>query len=174
MPTESQILSELLTGTDAKLYADPLRSAPSSVYDLQYRTFVIAACLRTIGCSDGGFRKIASNKLRLLQFVAMRPWLLNMVRDWSATRKDPQRSLQSAQSLRRGFLSDGMHDSIVDYLVAAGWLYKQKGQITELLQASGLNKVYDDALKAELFTTERQTIKALDDLVITNDMLEGW
>ncbi len=149
MPTESQILSELLTGTDAKLYADPLRSAPSSVYDLQYRTFVIAACLRTIGCSDGGFRKIASNKLRLLQFVAMRPWLLNMVRD-------------------------GMHDSIVDYLVAAAWLYKQKGQITELLQASGLNKVYDDALKAELFTTERQTIKALDDLVITNDMLEGW
>jgi hypothetical protein len=174
MPTESQILSELLKGTDAKPYANPQRSAPSSIYDMQYRMFVIAACLRTIGRPDGAFRKIASNKLRLLQFVAMRPWLLAMVQDWSSTRKDPQRSLQSSQSLRRGFLSDSVHDGIVDYLVAAGWLYKQKGQIAEPLHASGLTKIHDDAVKAELFTTEQEAIKALDEIVITNDMLEGW
>jgi hypothetical protein len=29
-------------------------------------------------------------------------------------------------------------------------------------------------VKAELFTTEQETIKALDEIVITNDMLEGW
>lgn len=174
MPTESQVLAELLAGTDAKPYANPLRSAPSSLYDLQYRTFVIAACLRIIGRPEGTFRKIASNKLRLLQFVAMRPWLLGMVRNWSATRKDPQQSLQSSQSLRRGFLGDGMHDKLIDYLVAAGQLYKQRGQIAEPLQEGGLTKIYEDALKTGLFTTERETIKSLNEIVITNDMLEGW
>jgi len=174
MPTESQTLSELLDGTDAKPYANPQRSAPSSLYDLQYRSFVIAACLRIIGRPEGTFRKIASNKLRLLQFVAMRPWLIGMVRNWSATRKDPQQSLQSSQSLRRGFLSDGMHDRIIDYLVAAGHLYKKKGQIAEPLQDTGLTKIYEDAVKAGLFMTERETIASLDEIVITNDMLEGW
>lgn len=174
MPTESQILSELLGGTNARPYANPQRSSPSSVYDLQYRTFVIAACLRTIGRPEGNFRKVASNKLRLLQFVAMRPWLVGMVENWSATRKDAQQSLQSSQSLRRGFISDGMHDSIIDYLVAAGLLYKQKGQIAEKLQESGLDSIFDEVVKAGLFTTEQETIRSLSEIVITNDMLEGW
>ena len=91
MPTESQILSELFAGTSAAPYVHPERIAPSTVYDLQYRMFVVAACLRVSGKVEGAFRKISANKLRLLQFVAMRPWLLDVVREWSASRKDRQR-----------------------------------------------------------------------------------
>ena len=174
MPTESQILSELLIGTSAAPYVNPERIAPSTVYDLQYRMFVVAACLRVSGKVEGAFRKISANKLRLLQFVAMRPWLLDVVREWSASRKDRQRSLQSSQSLRRGFLSDGMHDNLIDYLVATGCLFKQKGQIAEPISSMILSDLFDASEKDGLFTTETDAIRELDEIVITNDMLEGW
>jgi hypothetical protein len=174
MPTESQILSELLIGTSAAPYVNPERIAPSTVYDLQYRMFVVAACLRVSGKVEGTFRKISANKLRLLQFVAMRPWLLDVVREWSASRKDRQRSLQSSQSLRRGFLSDGMHDNLIDYLVATGCLFKQKGQIAEPISSVILSDLFDASEKDGLFTTETNAIRELDEIVITNDMLEGW
>ena len=174
MPTESQILSELLAGTSAAPYVHPERIAPSTVYDLQYRMFVVAACLRVSGKVEGAFRKISANKLRLLQFVAMRPWLLDVVREWSASRKDRQRSLQSSQSLRRGFLSDGMHDNIIDYLVATGCLFKQKGQIAEPISSIILSDLFDKSEQDGLFTTETDAIRELNEIVITNDMLEGW
>jgi len=174
MPTESQILSELLAGTSASPYVHPERIAPSTVYDLQYRMFVVAACLRVSVKVEGAFRKISANKLRLLQFVAMRPWLLDVVREWSASRKDRQRSLQSSQSLRRGFLSDGMHDNLIDYLVATGCLFKQKGQIAEPISSVILSDLFDASEKDGLFITETDAIRELDEIVITNDMLEGW
>jgi hypothetical protein len=174
MPTESQILSELLAGTSASPYVHPERIAPSTVYDLQYRMFVVAACLRVSGKVEGAFRKISANKLRLLQFVAMRPWLLDVVREWSASRKDRQRSLQSSQSLRRGFLSDGMHDNLIDYLVATGCLFKQKGQIAEPISSVILSDLFDASEKDGLFITETDAIRELDEIVITNDILEGW
>jgi hypothetical protein len=174
MPTESQILSELLAGTSAAPYVHPERIAPSTVYDLQYRMFVVAACLRVSGKVEGAFRKISANKLRLLQFVAMRPWLLDVVREWSASRKDRQRSLQSSQSLRRGFLSDGMHDNLIDYLVATGCLFKQKGQIAEPISSIILSDLFDKSEQDGLFTTETDAIRELNEIVITNDMLEGW
>ncbi len=129
MPTEAHILSDLLAGTSAAPYANPQRIAPSTFYDLQYRMFVISACLSIGGKLEGVFQRLAGPKMRLLQFIAMRPWLLCVVEEWSASRKDAQRSLQSSQSLRRGFLSDGMHDNVVDYLVASGQLFKQGGQL---------------------------------------------
>jgi hypothetical protein len=174
MPTESQILSELLAGTSAAPYVHPERIAPSTVYDLQYRMFVVAACLRVSGKVEGAFRKISANKLRLLQFVAMRPWLLDVVREWSASRKDRQRSLQSSQSLRRGFLSDGMHDNLIDYLVATGCLFKQKGQIAEPISSVILSELFDKSEQDGLFITETDAIRELNEIVITNDMLEGW
>src|ERR1019366_689729 len=161
MPTESQILSEWLGGTSAAPYVHPERIAPSTVYDLQYRMFVVAACLRVSGKVEAAFRKISANKLRLLQFVAMRPWLLDVVREWSASRKDRQRSLQSSQSLRRGFLSDGMHDNIIDYLVATGCLFKQKGQIAEPISSVILSGLFDTSEKDGLFTTETDAIREL-------------
>jgi hypothetical protein len=174
MPTESQILSELLAGTSAAPYVHPERIAPSTVYDLQYRMFVVAACLRVSGKVEGAFRKISANKLRLLQFVAMRPWLLDVVREWSASRKDRQRSLRSSQSLRRGFLSDRMHDNLIDYLVATGCLFKQKGQIAEPISSIILSDLFDKSEQDGLFTTETDAIRELNEIVITNDMLEGW
>jgi len=174
MPTEAHILSDLLAGTSAAPYANPQRIAPSTFYDLQYRMFIIAACLHVNGKAEAGFQKISAPKLRLFQFIAMRPWLLDVVQEWSASRKDRQRSLQSSQSLRRGFLSDAMHDNVIDYLVASGRLFKQKGQIAAPTPSGTLAKLYDQSENGGLFVAETQTLRKLDELVITNDMLEGW
>ncbi len=174
MPTEIQILSDLLAGTAAAPYANPQRIAPSTFYDLQYRMFIIAACLQVNGKAEAAFQKITAPRLRLFQFIAMRSWLLDVVKEWSASRKDRQRSLQSSQSLRRGFLSDVMHDNVVDYLVASGCLFKQKGQLAAPLSGGMLSTLYDESQKNGLFATELQALRELDELVITNDMLEGW
>lgn len=174
MPTETQILSDLLAGTSAAPYANPQRIAPSTFYDLQYRMFIVAACLHVNGKEEAAFQKISAPKLRLFQFIAMRSWLLDVVREWSASRKDRQRSLQSSQSLRRGFLSDVMHDNVVDYLVASGYLFKQKGQLAAPISSGMLSELYHQSEKDGLFATEIQALRDLDELVITNDMLEGW
>lgn len=174
MPTETQILSDLLAGTSAAPYANPQRIAASTFYDLQYRMFIIAACLHVNGKAEANFQKISAPKLRLFQFIAMRSWLLDVVREWSASRKDRQRSLQSSQSSRRGFLSDVMHDNVVDYLVASGFLFKQKAQLAAPISSGTLSKLYHQSEKDGLFGKEIQTLRQLDELVITNDMLEGW
>jgi hypothetical protein len=97
-----------------------------------------------------------------------------VVQEWSASRKDRQRSLQSSQSLRRGFLSDVMHDNVVDYLVATGSLIKLKGQLAQAIAAGTLSDIYDLSERDGLFTREIEALRELNEIVITNDMLEGW
>ena len=174
MSIELHTLSELLSNSAASPNVHPERIAPSTYYDLQYRTAIIAAAIQISGKTEGAFRKISSARLRLLQFVAIRPWLLETVREWSASRKDRQRSLQSVQSLRRGFLNDAMHDSVIDYLAAAGYIFKQKGQLASPVQGAKLAELFDELEPNHLFVTERHTLLWLNEVVITNDMLEGW
>ena len=96
MPTESNvsILSELLSTSIASPYAKPERLAPSALYDLDYRVCVICACFHSHAKSDEpGFKKINAARLKLLQFIAIRSWLLPVVKEWSESRDDPQRSV---------------------------------------------------------------------------------
>ena len=104
----------------------------------------------------------------------MRPWLLAAVREWSAARKDRHRSLESIQSLRRGFLNDSMHDAVIDYLAASGYIFKQRGDIAFPAQGAALAILFKELETSHLFDPEKDTLLSLDDIVITNDMLEGW
>ena len=104
----------------------------------------------------------------------MRPWLLDAVWEWSAGRNDRQRSLWSVQSLRRGFLNDRMHDAIVDYLVAPGYLFRQKAHLASPLTGHGLFDVVTPLEANRLFETGRRILLSLDEIVITNEMLKGW
>lgn len=174
MSTELHALSELLSNSAASPKIRPERIAPSAYYDLQYRSAIIAAAVHISGKTDGAMRKISSARLRLLQFVAMRPWLFSTVREWSATRNDRQRSLQSVQSLRRGFLNDSMYDAVIDYLVAAGYILKQKGHLASPMPGGKLAELFLELETNNLFEAERATLLSLNEVVITNDMLEGW
>ena len=174
MSTELHALSALLSNSTAFPNLRPERIAPSTYYDLQYRSAVVAATIQINGKTEGAFRKIQSARLRLFQFVAMRPWLLAAVREWSAARKDRRRSLESVQSLRRGFLNDSMHDAVIDYLAAAGYIFKQRGNIAFPAQGAPLARLFDELETNHLFDAEKTTLLSLSEIVITNDMLEGW
>jgi len=165
-------LADLLAG-HAQPIIVPERLAPSAFYDLQYRLFVIAAAFEIHGDSPLGQRRINATRLKLLQFIAMRPWLLSMVRQWSAARNDAQVSFFS-QRLRRGFLGDTMHDNVIGFLVARGILVWSGKFLTAGKVIGQLQELFTDAVGLNLFSTERATLEELKDIRITNDMLEGW
>ena len=80
-------LAELLRASNAPLAVFRDRFARSAFYDPYYRIMVIAAVLGIFGKeSASGKRSIQGSRLKLLQFIGSRPWLLAMVQEWSRTR----------------------------------------------------------------------------------------
>src|SRR5450759_3729322 len=99
-------LASLLEGSKATPLMVPSRLAPSAIYDVEYRTAVIALLFEKFSkpFGIGGHRRISAPKLKLLQFVSFRPWLIPAIREWS--KGEGQGSLGLTQSMRsrRGFL----------------------------------------------------------------------
>ncbi|KAA6461880.1 hypothetical protein DYQ86_09530 [Acidobacteria bacterium AB60] len=169
-------LAALLKESTAKPLIVPARLAPSALYDVEYRTAVIALVFarfaRTIAPST--LRKISAAKLKLMQFVALRPWLLPAIREWSTV--GPHEGLAFAHSIRirRGFLSDTAHDDVVNYLTACRILARQDTQIVEGKHADVLVAIAKSVVEANLFSSELAVINELDGITISNQMLEGW
>jgi hypothetical protein len=173
--TPIHVLTGLLRGAGAEAVLVPERVAPSTVYDLQYRLVVNAyAFEQHAKLYLSGPRRVQSAKQKLVQFVAMRPWLVSVVRDWSKTQHVPQLSMAVSQRLRRGFLGDEMHESVVAFLVAAGALRHDGAHLSAGDNSHILGDWVTAAIDAELFVAERAAIDALGDIKITNAMLEGW
>lgn len=166
-------LAELLAGR-AQLIVAPERLAPSAFYDLRYRMSVIAAAFEIHAKPYGlGQRRLHAGRLKLLQFIACRPWLIDMMREWSAAQSDAQLSIASSQRLRRGFLGDQMHEDVVAFLVARGVLAKIGSHIVSV-NADFLTDLYSVSLEQALFSAERRVLHELLNIQITNAMLEGW
>ena len=169
-----QTLANLLRGSSAKPVIEPTRFAPSTVYDLEYRLVVVACAFDLHSKIDlVKIRRIQAVRLKLLQFVAVRPWLFPIVRDWAANRKEPQLHLLALQSQRRGFLSDETHDRVIDYLEAHDTLRRQKNFLVASSNGTFLSSVAATVDKANLFTEERRVLQNLLNVHIRNSMLEG-
>ena len=166
-------LAELLRASKLPLAVFRDRFARSAFYDPHYRIMVIAAALSIVGKSDvSGTRSIQESRLKLLQFIGSRPWLLTMVQEWSRTRRSGRFSVFSPQRLRRGFLGDTTHDQVVNLLLAHGGLLRAGGKL--ISPATGpLDGLYVMAVNSELFVAERDTLAQLSRIKITNKMLEG-
>ena len=170
-----QTLADLLRGSSARPVIEPARFAPSTIYDLEYRLAVVACAFDLHSKSDlVKIRRIQAVRLKLMQFVAVRPWLFPVVRDWAASQKQPQLHLLASQSLRRGFLGDEMHDKVIDYLVAHDALRREKAFLVASSNGAFLADLAAAANEANLFMEERHTLQDLLNVRITNSMLEGW
>jgi hypothetical protein len=169
-----RVLAELLAGK-AQPVIEPDRLAPSAFYDLQYRIFLIAATFE-IHAKPFSIdrRRIHAARLKLLQFIGCRPWLLEMMQSWSAAQYDAQLSMISSQRLRRGFLGDQMHDEVVSLLVARGILSRTDTQISSGDHSGFLTELYSISAREGFFSGERDALRKLLDVRITNAMLEGW
>jgi hypothetical protein len=170
-----ETLAQLLQSSTAKPVINAHRFAPSAVYDLQYRMFIIGAAFEMHAKPFAiDRRRISTSRLKFLQFVAMRPWLVPIMREWSDTQGYAQQSLLSPHQFRRGFLGDTTYDETVDFLVARGVFDRQKAHLADGSNIAFLNRLYTAGLERELFGVALQTLKELSDIKITNPMLEGW
>jgi hypothetical protein len=171
-PNPLETLRELLTG-HAKPVIDSDRLAPSATYDLDYRLAVIALAFEQFAKPAAlGRRRIATARLKLYQFIAQRPWLLPVITQWGDAQRDAKRSLLAPQRLRRGYVDDRMFNDVIDFLVARGCLVRSESHLTETaVQFS--REVTATALDEGLFQSERETLKALTSVTLTNAMLEG-
>jgi hypothetical protein len=119
-------------------------------------------------------RRIVASRLKLLQFVAFRPWLMPIIRDWSETRGYAQQSILSPHQLRRGFLGDKMHDDVVAFLVARGVFDWMGSHLVSGVEADVLERLHLTAVEDGLFSASLRVLGEFNDITITNDMLEGW
>ena len=178
MPTNSPLerLAALLAASGAQPDITPERLAPSTVYDLEYRVLIVAMAFQIHAASDkySSQPRIQSRRLKLLQFVAMRPWLVSVIGEWSLSRHNAQRSLDSEEGLRRGFISDTMHDDVLDFLVAARAPRREELYVVAGTNSSVIFDLYSGALGRSLFGDELTALHQLKAIVITNEMLEGW
>ena len=170
-------LAAWLDAVGAQPDITPERLAPSTVYDLEYRVLIVAMAFQIHAAPDKFSKRprIQSRRLKLLQFVAMRPWLVSVIREWSLSRRDVQRSLASEEGLRRGFISDTMHDDVVDFLVGAGALRRDGLYVVPATNVAVMFDLYSEAVERRtLFDAELTALGHLKSIVITNKMLEGW
>ncbi len=175
MPEPSAIekLSALLQSSQARPRLHTERVVPSAIYDLDYRVFVIAAAFEIHAKEAPRIgRRIRATKLQLLQFIAIRPRLLDVIRRWSAS-DDVEEDTFDAHDLRRGFLGDRMFDSVVTFLVARGALVWMNGHFAAGSNVALLSNTYQAAENAGLFASERQVLAELAGIRVTVDMLEG-
>jgi len=167
-------LAELLRSGGAQPIVLPERVARSSTYDVNYRVSIIACAFELHAKSDSSTRRIHTARLKLLQFIAIRPWLVPVLKEWSQNETDPQLSMLTSQRMRRGFLSDSVHDHVVEYLLARQFLAQGPAHLSLGANGGELEKIAAGVKAENLFEDERGALAEMENIKVTNKMLEGW
>lgn len=169
-------LVALLQGSAAKPVIVPSRLAPSAIYDVEYRTAVIGLLFEKFAKPFGlsGHRRISAARLKLLQFITLRPWLLPAIREWSKGTDQGALAIAHSIRIRRGFLSDTAHDDVINFLVACGIFFRHESHLVSGQKDHSLAEIASSIEERDLFAREREVILELDEVKITNSMLEGW
>lgn len=169
-------LAALLANSDAEPEITAERLAPSTLYDLDYRVIVVATAFQMHAAADrySARPRIQNRRLKLLQFVAMRTWLLPVIRNWSTSRSDSLRLIDGEEGLRKGFITDTMHDKVMQFMAASGALRREDVFVIPGVEPSILKDLQKVAEDNTLFESEIAALHALQSITITNDMLEGW
>ena len=171
--TTLETLAELLDRAHATPVIQSTRLAPSTIYDIDYRVAIVACAFDTHSTkSPGRGRRIRAIWLKLVQFVATRPWLLPVFQNWVAGTRNPQQDLLMPQSLRRGFIDDRTHDSVVSFLTAYGAFRREKGFLIASARSTLLSDWVSAAKEDNLFEEERRVLKELTNTKPTVRMLE--
>jgi len=178
METTSPIarLAALLATSAAEPVITAERQSPSTLYDLDYRVMIVAVAFQMHAAIDrfSPLRRIQNRRLKLFQFVAMRPWLIPIIQNWSANRGESLRLIDGEEGLRKGFITDTMHDKVMEFMAASGALRREEAYVVPGVKPAVLQELQSFAQSNALFETEVAALKDLGSITITNDMLEGW
>jgi hypothetical protein len=165
------LLAELLTGR-AKPVILPSRLAPSTTYDLNYRMAITSLAFFIHAKGDGNkSARVASDRLKLFQFIAQRPWLVPVIKSWAESRRDAQISMLSSDRLRRGYLGDVVHDNVVFFMIARGIFVRDGKYLVAGDKGDFLDVIHSEAINNRLFSSEITALESLRSIRITNEML---
>jgi hypothetical protein len=164
-------LAELLRGV--RPIVDIERMAPSTIYDLQYRIAVTACAFEIHASEIGSQRRIHAGKLKLFQFMAIRPWLVPVLTEWAASERDTQPWLALSQRLRRGFVGDQTFDRVIDFLAARDVVRLIGVHVISGSNVAVLARSYSATIEQDIFASERSVLLKLKDIRVTNQMVEG-
>lgn len=172
--TTIETLAELLGQVDATPVIQSTRFAPSTIYDIDYRLAIVACAFDVHGKrSQQHGRRVRAIWLKLVQFIAARPWLLPAFRDWATAGKASQPNLLVSHSLRRGFLDDRTHDRVVFYLTAYDAFRRERGFLIESARTAALLDLAAAIGESNLFEEERRVVRELARITPTVKMLEA-
>jgi hypothetical protein len=169
-------LAELLEKAKAKPLLTLSRLAPSPTYDMEYRCAVVAMIFKKFArpFESKSDQRMLASKLKLLQFITLRPWLLPAVREWSYASTQAELELAYSVRIRRGFLSDTAHEDVVDFLLACEILYRSGHHLVTGQNSRELDRIVKAVTEHNLFRNESEIIADLAAVKLTKSMLEGW
>ncbi len=171
------VLASMLQAAGATAHVSPRRLARSTIHDLQYRVLIVGMAFKLHAEPDRyseGLPRLQTRRLKLIQFVAIRPWLVETIEQWSANAKTAQKSFSTEEDLRRGFIGDTVHENVIELLLASKALYQSDRFLLPGDRYSNIIDMHRDICQHGLFVREQEAIKSLKEIKITNAMLEGW
>jgi hypothetical protein len=164
-------LADLLAAAKAPLSIAPKVSTRSTIYDLDYRVAIVACAMQQLSTSDLlGHRKIIANWLKLAQFTAMRPALLSHVLEWIEDRKS---TTLVSERWRRGFVGDGVHDAVIEFLAAQGIVRRQEDLLLSGERYAVLADIETTVRANKAFINEREVLTRFSTLRPIKAMLSG-
>lgn len=165
-------LGKLLRDAGVEPRLNRARIAPSTLYDAEYHIAVIACAMRINGERDGDTAsRILAGWLKLLQFLASRPTLVEDFEEYIRTRRDGD--LEKWGLMPRGYLGDRTHDAVVDLLVASGILSRAGDYIVGGQRYPVLVAIVTEVERANLFEGERKILEQLRGIRATKALLGG-
>lgn len=152
-PRSISALAALLRQGGASLAASERTVGPSSLYDFSYRAYVVAAAFEALATPHLGGRRVLAARLKFVQFLATRSWLLPVARNWEEDSDWPR--------LRLAYLADRTYDAMLLYLTAARVLRVSKAHVVEDERAHHLAVWAAELEQSNLLAGERAAIATL-------------
>jgi len=160
-------LAQILASAGALAKITPSRLARSTLYDLHYHVAIVACAMRQHG--EGVNKQILAPWLKLLQFVAARPTLVDPLVRYAAVKRRSTREFW--EQLPRGYLGDTTHEGVVDLLVASDVLQNADGTVQAGSRYTLLDVLASHIETDGLFRAEREILAQLRQVKITKVLL---
>lgn len=163
-------LGRALAQAGAKLTIDQSRITRSTLHDANYHVAMIACAMNMYGDS-GARHRVLAGWVKLLQFVAARPSLVENLKEYVNTRL--KGDLEKWALMPRGYLGDQTHDGVVDFLVAADILAKNGDYLEGGMRFSELQLIAKKIEALGMFEAERGILNDLRKIKPSKVILGG-
>lgn len=164
------VLGALLAAVNATPALDRARIVHPTLHDADYHIAMIA-CAMAVYAARSPTRRVLAPWLKLLQFVAARPALVDNLLEYARARRGDD--LEKWALMPRGYMGDTTHDRAVDYLVAAQMLRREGDWLEAGSRVEALDAIVAYVERRSLFQAERRIFERLGEIRPTKTMLGG-